>query len=189
MSEEQEKQSDLILASKVAARITGMDIQLVASVVNHNPFGDLTDSVRVETRFLRHKVDKDNGLILVKPDFVIEVDYEDSKEHLLIEAEFLLTYLVESSDDLTDDNFDAFAFKNGIYNCWPYLREYVQSISGRLNIKPAITLPPHRPTDTYRVVKNIEAKDEKKKITSKAATKKKAVKKKKKSAKRKKSAS
>ena len=62
-------------------------------------------------------------------------------DQLLIEAEFVLIYAVDSFDGITEEGAFAFGRINGIHNVWPYWREYVQSTTVRLGL-PALTLPP-----------------------------------------------
>ena len=57
-----------------------------------------------------------------------------------LEAEFLLNYKVNSFEGITDEQLDAFGKMNGIYNAWPYWREYIQSTTVRMGL-PALTLP------------------------------------------------
>jgi len=180
-----EQQSDLILAAKVAARIKAMDIRLVSTNVRHNPLAALSGSVRFNTKSLQYKVDRESFQLFVKPHFVVELDYEESENYLLIEAEFLIIYSVQSFDDLSEDNIDAFADKNGLYNCWPYWREFVQSMTAKLGVS-TLTLPPFRPEDTYREVGKLGQRN-KKRLAKKKKPKASKTKKKKHSSKKKKS--
>lgn len=156
-----DQQSDLILAAKVAVRVKAMDIRLVSTTVRHNPLAALGGSARFNTKSLQYKADRESSQIFVKPHFVVELDYEGSDNYLLIEAEFLVIYSIQSFDDLSEDNIDAFADKNGLYNCWPYWREYVQSMTTRLGVS-ALTLPPYRPADTFREIGKLSQPDRKK---------------------------
>ncbi len=181
-----EQQSDLLLAAKVASRVEAMDIRIASTNTRHNPLAVLGDSIRFITKSLQYKVDRESAHILVKPHFVLEMDYEGSNDCLMIEAEFLIIYSVQSLDELSDDNIDAFADKNGLYNCWPYWREYVQSMTARLGVRTT-TLPPFRPTDTQREIGKLARPDRQKRIPKKtpSVTKAKASKKKKRSRKKK----
>lgn len=62
-------------------------------------------------------------------------------DQVVIEAEFVLTYGVDSLDGISQESAHAFGRINGIHNVWPYWREYVQSTTVRLGL-PALTLPP-----------------------------------------------
>lgn len=69
-----------------------------------------------------------------------EEDVESTDPPLFIRAEFVLDYSLDSMDDISDESLDAFIRINGVYNVWPYWREYVQSTTVRLGIPP-LTLP------------------------------------------------
>ena len=60
-----------------------------------------------------------------------------------IEARFAITYAIGNHDDLTEDNYEAFGQRNGVYNVWPYWREFVQSTTVRMGL-PALTLPVYK---------------------------------------------
>ncbi len=62
---------------------------------------------------------------------------------LLIEATFVLTYILDSWNGVDERNLTAFAATNGVYNAWPYWREYLQSTTVRMGIPP-ITAPVFR---------------------------------------------
>jgi hypothetical protein len=59
---------------------------------------------------------------------------------LRVDAEFLVEYEIKSLEGITKENLDAFGRMNGIYNVWPYWREYVQSTTVRLGLPP-LTMP------------------------------------------------
>jgi hypothetical protein len=65
-------------------------------------------------------------------------DSDSMGELLRIEAEFILNYVVEPYDEITDEQADAFGKMTGIYNVWPYWREYVQSTTVRLGLPPLV---------------------------------------------------
>jgi hypothetical protein len=55
-----------------------------------------------------------------------------------------LDYLVSDAAafaELTDDDCADFASLNGLYNAWPYLREFCQSTSLRMLLPAPIILP------------------------------------------------
>lgn len=61
-------------------------------------------------------------------------------EPFLILATYLLVYRVKSSTGFTRENFDAFGRLNGLFNAWPYWREFVQGMMCRMGLPP-ITVP------------------------------------------------
>lgn len=46
----------------------------------------------------------------------------------------------ENMSDFTQEHYDAFARTNGIFNAWPYFREFLQSSLVRMGL-PAFALP------------------------------------------------
>jgi len=69
-----------------------------------------------------------------------------------ISSVFLLTYEIGESHQFEQINLDAFASLNGMFNLWPYVREFVQSMTVRMGL-PALTLPVYRPpTDNAKTL-------------------------------------
>ena len=67
----------------------------------------------------------------------VEKEIEEEEK---IEGEFLLDYRISAFEEISDEQVAAFGKMNGIYNAWPYWREYVQSMTARMGF-PALTLP------------------------------------------------
>lgn len=57
-----------------------------------------------------------------------------------IDATFSLSYLLDTDEHIGDENLEAFAKINGVFNAWPYWREFVQNSTSRLGL-PAVTVP------------------------------------------------
>jgi len=101
----------------------------------------ITTNIDVDAHF-----DPEKLRLSVFPRFNLLVkDQASSPEDffLRVEARFVVTYMVRSDEGLTQANFDAFAERNGIYNVWPYWREFVQSITARMGLPP-LTIPVFR---------------------------------------------
>ncbi len=62
---------------------------------------------------------------------------EDDPE-LRIEAEFRVDYRHDTSVPLVESILNAFSRLNGVYNSWPYWREFVQSTVGRMALPPLV---------------------------------------------------
>jgi hypothetical protein len=61
-----------------------------------------------------------------------------------VSCDLALDYLVSNATlfaELTEKDCDEFASLNGLYNAWPYLREYCQSVSLRMLLPAPIMLP------------------------------------------------
>jgi hypothetical protein len=66
---------------------------------------------------------------------------EDSPPDIAIEAVFDLMYRINDWEGIEPDDLQHFAMANGTHNAWPYWREFAQSMSLRLGLKPFIAGP------------------------------------------------
>lgn len=57
---------------------------------------------------------------------------------LAIRAAFALDYELPPAAGFEESRLRAFAMTNGVYNAWPYWREYVQSTTTRMGLPPII---------------------------------------------------
>ncbi len=64
---------------------------------------------------------------------------EDPAPYRLI-AHFRILYAVSGDGPLDDSDVEAFVFWNGMFNCWPYWREYLSSTTNRAGL-PRFVLP------------------------------------------------
>ena len=82
---------------------------------------------------------------------------EEENAFLTIAADFLLVYRIDDATGLDDTAFKNFAEVNGTYNAWPYWREFVQSITTRMDL-PTLTIPVFRiPYTPPKVQQALEA--------------------------------
>ena len=91
------------------------------------------------------QIDKNRGIIVVITQFQLEACVEEANAGpvLTLAASFLLTYRIDRFDGLTREGFKQFANLNGVYNAWPYWREFVQNTVGRMALPP-LTIPVFR---------------------------------------------
>lgn len=132
------------LAAPVSVQVEVQAVNLIESTVRRSPGKDIPREI--EYRFqVRTSVDEHSNSIYVYPRFqVISGQQKGNTAFLFIEAEFQLVYSLKSRDGLRTENFEAFGRLNGIFNCWPYWREYVQQTTTRMGLPP-LTLPVYRP--------------------------------------------
>jgi len=85
-------------------------------------------------------VDKESGHVLVIAKFHFEAfaEGEPQKNVLKANATFALTYTIGNFKGLTQKGFNQFADLNGIYNAWPYWREFMQNTIARLGLPPLV---------------------------------------------------
>jgi preprotein translocase subunit SecB len=136
--------SELVRA--VSDRVQILEVRLLESRSEQKQFdvevpGHITTSIDVDTHF-----DSDNLRLSVYPHLHLLVKQKNAAPQdyfLRIEARFVVTYQVRSDEGLNQSNYDAFAERNGIYNVWPYWREFVQSMTARMGLPP-LTIPVFR---------------------------------------------
>lgn len=138
--------SKLDLAAPVSERVEVREILLAGSMTKRGPTRDglianLAMGVNVAT-----EVDKEKKVICVQLHFTLRAKYDEPKEEelLRIEAAFVLRYQVPSLKGLGRPSITAFGELNGVYNAWPYWREFVQNTTVRMGL-PALTVPVYRP--------------------------------------------
>jgi preprotein translocase subunit SecB len=123
------------LIREVAQRISINSINLVATnAIFDEAKGPLPDDADVSVNH-RYRVDSESNAIVVEIDFKME-----SGKCLAIMVTYQIEYRAKSLEGLEDKHFKAFAQFNGMYNLWPYIREYVQSLVGKMGLPP-IVLP------------------------------------------------
>ena len=57
---------------------------------------------------------------------------------LKLSATYLLIYTHPDPSSLPAESLEAFARLNGVYNAWPYWRELIQTVSGRIGLGPLV---------------------------------------------------
>jgi len=150
----------------VSDRVQIRDVRLMSCDCEQKPAAtagkksyNLTTSTNVQS-------DKNKGVIIVITKFHFEAFIEEKAQEpvLTIDASFVLTYHVDSFDGLTQEGFKQFANLNGVYNAWPYWREFVQNTVGRMGL-PALTIPVFRiiePSSGTRTAKKTKKKSARK---------------------------
>lgn len=161
------KAIDYKLAVVVSDRVNVQDVRLIETRCGQSPganqgkhFLEIDCDTRVE-------VDKERKCVLVFPTFTLNGFRSESKRDepdLTIKATFVLLYSLNSCRGLKKENYEAFADTNGIYNAWPYWREYVQSVIGRMNLPP-LTIPVFRLVEPAKEGKKVKAKRRKPQTT------------------------
>lgn len=83
--------------------------------------------------------------VYVRVDQRFEILGENGGAQLvLLQVGYDLIYRLENAATYPEDALNYFAELNGPYNAWPYLRELVQSVAGRVGLG-SIVLPVFRP--------------------------------------------
>jgi hypothetical protein len=88
--------------------------------------------------------DRDASRIRITVVFSLRAFHEGSERPetppLFVQVGFALSYVLTSDEGIDDEHVNAFGKMNGVYNAWPYIREFVQSTIARMSL-PTLTLP------------------------------------------------
>ena len=156
------KESKVTAGLLVSDRVQLKDVRLTNCKCDQTPEATLGKKEYDINYSTEVQVDKKNGYIIVIAKFHFE-DITESKTQkpvILIDTCFLLAYKIENFDRLTQEGFEQFANLNGIYNAWPYWREFVQNTVTRMGL-PSLTIP------VFRIVQSTAKKSVKKKVVRK----------------------
>lgn len=83
----------------------------------------------------------DGNVFVARVQFKLKVSTaEESGEFMGIDSVFQLWYEVDEPETVNDDELAAFAEINAVHTAWPYLRELVHSVTGRMGLQP-MTVP------------------------------------------------
>jgi preprotein translocase subunit SecB len=146
------------LASAIASRIQIKDVKIVETSARQSlRRGELPTRLELSVN-TDASLDLEAAVISVDVRCTLASRYAEPESDaqsspLSVVAVFRLEYAVDSVDGITGDGIDAFGEVNGVYNVWPYWREYVQSILVRMGL-PRLTIPVFRPkSDFWPIVK------------------------------------
>ncbi len=146
----------------VSDRVQLKDVRLISCKCDQTPEATLGKKAYDIKHSTEVQVDKKNGYVIVTAKFHFEAFTESKtqKPVIFIDASFLLAYKIENFEGLTQKGFEQFANLNGIYNAWPYWREFVQNTVTRMGL-PSLTIP------VFRIVQSTAKKSVKKKVVRK----------------------
>jgi len=95
---------------------------------------------------------KDEGIFWVLAQIKIRlIPVEPEKDAVVsVSAAFEIKYSLPKELRASQKQLNTFARINGVFNAWPYWREFVQNMLTRMNL-PTITLPVFRLEDTTKI--------------------------------------
>lgn len=95
---------------------------------------------------------KDEGIFWVLAQIKIRlIPVEPEKDAVVsVSAAFEIKYSLPKELRASQKQLNTFARINGVFNAWPYWREFVQNMVARMNL-PTITLPVFRLGDTTKI--------------------------------------
>lgn len=112
------------------------------------------------------KMDVSTNRVLVTTSFTLktfESETDSDNPDIIIQATFLLIYRATTLEGITEEAIKFFGESNGIFNAWPYWREFTQNTITRMNLPP-LTMP------VFRIFEPKETEKEQKKVVSKEET-------------------
>lgn len=135
--------------AEVAREIELKDIRVISFASEQRPelIGpkmDVRQGIDTETT-----ADMEAGEIRVTIRFTADalpLEQESADVAVRIAVTFELAYQCEAVERLSDEALEAFGKINGVYNAWPYWREFVHSTTVRMGLSPLI-MPVFRLSD------------------------------------------
>jgi preprotein translocase subunit SecB len=167
------EENPFALAISVSDRVDIIEVRLIDCNCHQTPEASQGKQLVDYNYSVETELKKEHSQILLFPTFKMTAKPDKTagdEISLSIQARFLLAYKINSLKGITKKNIEAFGNVNGIYNAWPYWREFVQNTIARMGL-PKLTIPVFRFGHDERTDKNTS------KQTKKIATKKKAKKK------------
>ncbi len=171
---EGQSKTNLELAIQVSDRIELETVRLMdCNCEQKRLCGPSKKSFDIE-KSAQSSVDKGTNRVFVLANFTLktfEIGSNVEEPFAVVDASFLLIYHADSLEEITDIAVEHFGNTNGIYNAWPYWREFVQNTIVRMGLPP-LTIP------VFRIFAPKKAKKARKKITVRksASARKKATK-------------
>ena len=183
-------QTPIELAINVSNRVELRDVQLIRCDCSLFSLPSERDNSHDVTGFAEFQIDEKNKTVFVFVHLDLQGYNNEGEELTHIGAVYFLTYAVQDLEGLTQEDFQQFANYNGVFNAWPYWREFVNSMTARFNLPPLTwsvyrygnELPRERKSpgmvEGEVIPKKVTKKKSAKKATPKKVAKKKTAKKK-----------
>lgn len=112
------------------------------SVRRASPIVEIEGEQRIHIELTTQSTCEDSKIIV----FVVVklTTGDESQIAILMEFTFVATYVIPEGLSFPQADIDAFGALNGVFNVWPFAREFVQNMSTRMGL-PCLTIPVHRP--------------------------------------------
>lgn len=130
------------LSYTVAQRVQLEDVHIARAVMKRA--ADIQHPARIELSFaVAPELEQADNRLRITITFRLQERVgtgERAERGLSIETVYVLCYRLSSDESLSPAHLDAFAEMNGVYNAWPYWREFVQNATIRMGL-PGLTIP------------------------------------------------
>jgi hypothetical protein len=145
MSNPSESEDLAQLAGVIALHVQVLSITLVRTYAEYKPSED--QEIKLQHGFkvsghveeVQETPEKTWERLDVMAGFSMKGVADGKEPELIVEATFRLQYKLGDSP-YNEKHLDAFSKVNGIFNAWPYWREFVQSTVSRMGL-PTLVLP------------------------------------------------
>lgn len=147
--------SEYDLAIAVSDKVELTDVRLISCDCQQRPMDRdriLVFDIAQEVEVKSHS-DSEESYVIASVTFHFKAfgeDADNEDECVKMDATFMLLYKATTLEGLQEENFRQFGELNAIYNAWPYWREFIQAMVGRMEL-PSLTIPVFRlsrPTKT-----------------------------------------
>ncbi len=140
------ERTQLERAAPVIERAQILSVLLAESQAKRTPDADLkAQGLTTDIQISNVEVgsNRDSKQIFVMPSFALNITKKGDEDAgpvpvLSVEAKFVLIYSVDTFDGLNDENIGSFGVTNGVFNAWPYWREFVQNTVTRMGLQGLI---------------------------------------------------
>jgi len=146
MDTPKQDKASLLTALKVSERVQLENIRLMECNCKQLRLVGPGEKTFEMERNAKSTMDKATNRIFVYTEFTLktfETESANTEPFAIFKTSFLLIYSAGTLDDITDEAVDTFGKTNGIFNAWPYWREFVQNTIVRMNL-PSLTIPVFR---------------------------------------------
>lgn len=143
----------LALASRVNGRSELADIRLVKSSIENLGFPEADSRLNYDLKIQpATRYSAEDGIVIVEVEFSLSIRAASGEEQddvaTVAEISFTHAALFTTSEEdlIAEDELDIFGKTTGVLAIYPYAREYVQDITGRLGLPPLVL-------DLYKVTR------------------------------------
>jgi len=126
-------------ALRLAGQADLLDIRMVESSFRHIEFpgeGQITYHLHISPGA---QLSEPEQRLVTSADFNLDIGQDvDGETNEIASIKFKLAglYALTESSDFTEEEVTAFAETTGVFALYPYAREYVQDVTGRLGLPP-----------------------------------------------------
>lgn len=135
-----------VLAARVAGQSEMVDVRMVKSDFEHLSFPEPGIPISYDLDVQpAAQLTPDSDAVIVSVDFGLKMSQGDSEPMDIAKIEFTLVglYTLPEGTDFAEEEIDSFGRTTGVFALYPYAREYIQDVTGRLGL-PALTLGLYR---------------------------------------------